>query len=181
MQTTTRVRFDTSGFDRFIRELYQQGATVEQVNEILARIYLSFTKRRFVREAAGGGAWAALQDITVERRKKGKRKGSAQILRDTGQLLNALDIGRHGNRLKKSPRGTMEVGFADTPHTGRGKGDAITYAELADIHQHGDESRNLPARPILVDPDDATKDTMKKTLIRAINQMANKGAMRPRG
>jgi phage virion morphogenesis protein len=38
-----------------------------------------------------GNAWAKLSEVTLQRRRKGKGKGSNKILRDTGRLANSIN------------------------------------------------------------------------------------------
>ncbi len=139
------------------------GGDYEKMFKRWAARYSGFTRRRFQVLSRGGslkGKWAPLAPSTIRRRRKGKGKGSPAILKDTALLFNALTIKAQGNFTKRIPDG-IRYGFADSPHPGAG---GLTYRRLATIHQEGNPKKNLPARPILVEPDAITVSGMMDDL-----------------
>lgn len=76
----------------------------------------------------GGGAWKKLKDDTI------KRKGSTNILEDTGALRASLT--RPG-----APHQVLEVNRLGIVFG--------TTREFAAVHQHGSTYNNRPARPFI--------------------------------
>lgn len=158
-----------------------------------AAIYRGFAKERFVKFSLGGGDWKPLKPSTIARRRKGKAKtvkirrkgktrkkavaqGAVSILWDTGTLLGALDpqasiapgaltefipfgvrVGYGGTAKHPATKGTMKQ------HTTK-----VTIAFIAAVHQHG--SGNIPARPIIVPPDQKTTDMIVNVTERALSE-----------
>ncbi len=128
--------------------------------------YSAFVRRRFNRFSRGGGNWKALKASTKKGRRKGKGAGNAAILKDKGILFGALTIGASGNVTNKIPQG-IEFGFGG----GDRHADAsMSIAKLAEIHQKGSATANIPARPIIVQPDAGTRRGMFKDVKRAFNR-----------
>lgn len=102
---------------------------------------------------------------------------SANILKDTGILFNALTIGQMGNRVQAIPFG-VRYGFTEAPHPPRkgSKKSKLTIARLASIHHNGNPARHLPRRTILVQPDAQTLRGMANDYARAVVRAANGGA-----
>lgn len=151
------LRLNDSKWRRFIRSLRRD--PVRGVRKQWAVRYSAFVRRRYSKE--GDGDWQALAPSTLaKRRKKGK---GAKILRDTGILYGALEVGASGNYLKRLRRG-LRFGFANTPYPGSDK----SIRAIAIIHQRG-SGRN-PKREILVDPDQKTMNGMISDLKRSIKR-----------
>lgn len=136
--------------------------------------YLTFVQRRMQKlgRSGGGGEWPALSPATIRSRrsgKKGKSRG-ATILRDTGLLVSSLQPGASGNlfQIKKT---SVRVGWDGTSHGG-----GLTFRELGLIHNTGEG--NVPARPILVEPDERTKKALKKVATDHIIRVIKKGQRR---
>lgn len=125
-----------------------------------AKRYEVFTRRRWAKQ--GDGRWPALAPGTIKAR-RGSGKG-AKILRDTGALFGATAIGSGGNVAKEGKGCSVDYGFSGTSHDG-----GVTMAELAEIHHHG--KGNVPARPILVQPDRKTIRGMRNDLKRALRRV----------
>jgi hypothetical protein len=89
---------------------------------------------------------------------------SAAILRNTGLLFNAIDVGATGNLFKLEPGGIL-VGFAGAAH-GTGK---ANIAQIASYHDQG--GVHLPRRQILVAPDDQTITGMEADARRAFMRL----------
>jgi hypothetical protein len=155
--------------------------------------YLEFTRRRYMRlsRSGGGGEWPPLSPVTIARRREGRPgssrvrdpvtrrfvqgAGRAAILVDTGSLIAALNIGAPGSLFKHMPGGALRVGFAPTGHPGEG---AMTFAEIATIHNFG--RGRIPARPILVAPDQTTIAGMRSDARRAVSDALRIAAERAR-
>ena len=107
--------------------------------------YSAFARRRFA--AGGDGTWKPLEPSTLAgRRKAGK---GARILRDTGVVFQALEIGAPGNLLKNIPHG-VRFGFGGPARHPDGK------ASIADIGRFHDAGDGVPQRKIIVEPNRAT-------------------------
>lgn len=150
--------------------------------------YLTFVERRFVEQSGGGGDWPALKPATIRSRRTGagvrtaktgrkkdgqtkKPAGDAKILRDTGVLLNALSIGAPGN-LYKSEKIGIRVGFDKSQKRPDG---GVSIGNLAEWHNLG--AGNLPARPILVEPNKQTTDGMLRDAEKAVKILIAKYAI----
>lgn len=127
--------------------------------------YLNFVRVRFLKYSRGGGDWRPLAPATIAARRRGRKRGvpirvnaartggSAAILRDTGTMFRALDIGDQSNA-KPITHG-VRVGFIGRQRAATINGkNVLTVAELASYHQNG--GGRLPKRPMIVDPDRAT-------------------------
>lgn len=147
-----RVRLNVNGLNRFGREVRRSfgGGPIDAMYKKWGARYLAFVRRRFVKFSRGGGDWAPLDPQTVKRRRKGKGRGGAATLRDTGTLLTALTVGSPGNLFKRTSRG-IRVGFGGPSRHPDGK---ATIADIARFHDAG--SGDLPQRSIIVAPDAPT-------------------------
>ncbi|MDO4628234.1 MAG: hypothetical protein Q4C70_03540 [Planctomycetia bacterium] len=139
--------------------------------------YASFMKRRFDTFSQGGGDWKPLAKSTLRARdrkvKKSKKKktqaeavvANHSILVDTGTLRGALNIGATGtgdgaelvtnvNPQESSVTMRFTGKIHPPPKDGKKKKDCkgLTIAALAAIQHYGSQERNIPARPILVEP-----------------------------
>ena len=88
-------------------------------------------KRNFLAQGRPIG-WKPLSAYTLAMRRKGKGTGSAQILRDTGTLMNSINPGAIGS-ITKSGKTEAQVG---------------TAIEYAGLMQYGGTGR-IPARTIV--------------------------------
>jgi hypothetical protein len=143
-------------------------------------IYRSAMRRRFMQLARGGAGWPPLKYATIVRRRHGKKgrykrgaaaykrakaSGGGQVstLLDTGVLVATLDpvfSGPQAGQVQYSlTDGGLAVGIGGGAQKHKG---SITVGALAEIHHRG--LGHVPARPILVDPDDSTKNTMARAL-----------------
>jgi len=162
------AKMDITGLDNLINTLKGNTRAMAAGMHDIGVVYMSFTRRRYIKFSRGGGDWKALKPATVKRRKKGKGKkakgASAKILVDTGILLNALSPGAPGYMNKMIGKKKVRVGFGKTQHKSK-KGEKkkpMTYQRLADIHQRG--LGNSPAREIFVKPDRPALRRMRKVL-----------------
>ncbi len=87
-----------------------------------------------------------------------------RILRDTGMLMAGLTRGGNG-WLERSAGTKLEVGLGGGSHT-----EGLTIGQLAAIHHHGAPERNLPARPIIVQPDARTRERMGRALVSGVQK-----------
>lgn len=171
-----RVVMRFGGLSRIQNALAQRTPPVEKMFGRLLTFYASAMTRRFTQFSRGGGDWPKLADSTIARRrhpkggKRGRRRakvgaGSVSILADTGILRGALSVGAAGNKVRPIPNG-VAFGFADLP---RGKG--ATLSKIAFWHHTG-AGRN-PVRRILVQPDPATRERMKREVSRTVAAILN--------
>lgn len=93
----------------------------------------------------------ARKDVTgtLGKLKKLTSPVGVSILRNTGTLFNALEIGNAGNRVERIPSGVV-YGFQSADHPDEG---AATISQIATWHNTGD---GVPKRTILVVPDEQT-------------------------
>ena len=177
----TRFKLSDAGFRKLEKLNGGANGAWRSTLKKMAKRYEGFTKRWFATE--GGGSWPDLKETTKKRRRKGRGRGGPKVLVDTGVLRRSLIIGDTGNYLRYG-RFSVEYGFANKRHP---EARGLTIRKLAVIHQEGSSKRNLPARPILVEPDSQTKRAMvnyvrqgeRKMLLDA--ERAALGAMRTIG
>lgn len=156
---------------------------------LMAARYRAFLFRRFNINSRGGGDWPPLKESTKSRRRKGKpihRTNPEQvaiesifqkksILVDTGILRSALNVRPAAASFEEISiselHASVAVGFSQMIHpppTKKPKSKRvpkirtpITVTQLAYIHHFGCKKRGLPARPILVPPDEACMKAME--------------------
>jgi hypothetical protein len=176
------VRLNLSPLKRFTRSLQRtRSSDLDAMYKRWAARYLGFAQRRFARQSRGGGEWPRLAQSTVQKRRRGGRSrggsnqvatnpratgGRVAILRDTGTLYGALDIGARSNTRRIN--NGIRVGFMGQQPHGNSR---ITIAHLAAIHQFG--RGRVPKRPIIVEPDRPTIEGMRRDL-----RLAIRGALR---
>lgn len=143
--------------------------------------YRAFAGRRFSQNSRGGGDWAPLKASTLRRRRKGRGRGLvAAILVNTATLKNVLvfKFAGAGGQLREFLRGGnrfrgVRVGFGGPAKHPSG---SKTIAGIANIHQAGNSKGNLPARRIIVEPDDKTMQGMASDVTRRWNHLARGGS-----
>lgn len=146
---------------RPIREALNQWAV------ILARFWTA----RWSFFSAGGGNWKPLNPKYLAWK---MRKGLLPlILRSTDLMFQAFapENARKPGKLSEEIPFGMRVGFGggmQYPHTSNPN---ITVARLAMMHQTGEG--NLPARKIIVPPDQETRAQMRATMEEAIREAAH--------
>jgi len=142
------VRLDMHEFNRFMRQLKPLSRPLRRAFRVVAQMYRSFLKRRFVRLSKGGGEWPPLKTP----RKIGAIE-YARVLWDTGVLIGALDptFANLPGQLEADLRDGIRVGFGGP---GRHPKGLATIADIAGFHQVG--AGDLPIRRIIVDPDIST-------------------------
>ena len=166
MLPDSTVKIETHGLDKFqklIDDGLRPGAPgpIADMFQQWAARYMAFIRRRFTVFSRGGGTWAPLADSTKAQRRgpaKGSRKAkngsrTFSILVDTGILRNSLSPGNPGNMFRPIDGG-MQVGIGPDSHGH----DRITIGDLAVFHHYG--KGRLPARTILVAPDEQTEKGM---------------------
>lgn len=161
-------------------------------------MYSAETRVAFNTNSRGGGAWPPLKPSTIRARadaarnngksvggkaapgikaevtkKKRKKKVTVgrvyAILKDTGQLFNALEVGAPGNSVEDIDGG-VRYGFATTPHARRSaKGGVVTVAQLVYWHHTG--AGHNPVRRILNDPSDDLKKRMKAAGVQMVQKL----------
>jgi hypothetical protein len=155
-----------------------QGSIGKAMREEWPRRYFDFLRRRFRQNSAGGGDWQALSPVTLSkdlgRTPSGKRKRRRGILRVTDTLYNALTPGNAGNIIVHLKNGVRCGIGGSARHPTRG----ITFRALTKIHQEG--TATIPARPIVVEPDQATINTMQNDMKRGFKAFTDT-LPRPKG
>lgn len=189
-----KLKWSFRGLAHLIKEFDMATGLPKGLHLVLAKRYESFIKRRFRDHARGGGSppWQKLSAATIRRRgtpkgatrdrgsmryrskKTGRfvKKGRIEILRDTGTMFKALSIGGPGNTLKKI-KGGVRFSVMGAGRHPRYKG---KIGDLILIHQLG--KGRVPARPVLVEPDEKTVEQMrqatKRTLARVMSEANSK-------
>ena len=160
------VKLDLSPLRRWMGSIISRPVSPE-LGKAWAKIYYSFALRRFNKYGRGGGDWQQLAPSTLEQRKKpNTRRGHVSgvgvtqgtILRDTGSMAQGLEF-KSGAAWSDRHRRGIKVGFGGNRMHGSGK---ITVRELARIHHFGSPARRIPARPIIVQPDQKTFDILRR-------------------
>lgn len=158
--------------------------------------YSGFSKKRYNRNALGAGDWEPLALSTIRARKESKtatknqvkldralarrgivasfqardtRRGTlvaspkkVSILKDTEVLFGSLTIGAAGNAV------TRAIGSVTYSIGGTGQRSVIARA-----HQDGNTKNRMPARRILVQPDEQTLRGLRNDAIRAVRAMSS--------
>lgn len=133
------------------------------------RTYMDATQARFIAQAMGGGSWAELTPFTQRDRKQLGYDPKRPILIRSHVLFNALFPGQPGNLHEVlADRVRDGIGGGDA-HPGYGRGATTTIAAIAAAHQSG--TSIMPARPILIDPQPDTLDSMQTAVARAVESM----------
>lgn len=166
------VKLNLRPLDRLVDKVVNGKGPMRDVYTQWAARYRAFARARFVKLGRGGGDWAPLAESTKRQRRKARRgyKGSRKftILRDTDTLFNALHPQlENPGALKKHLRDGIRVGYGGSARHPKGK---MTIARLAEIHHRG--LGHNPARPIIVEPDRATLNRMKKDYERGLRKLA---------
>lgn len=166
----TSVNINLSKLTRF-RDIVSQdlrGSGTGPVRKALkqwAYRYRAFSRRRYLKESKGGGAWPKLKKGTINRR----RKKSTAILIDTGVMLGGFDpvfSSKPGQVEETIPFG-IRVGVGGSgSHPG-----GITLGELYRIHHFGEGV--VPARTLIVRPDQSTINSMREDMRRALKEASN--------
>ena len=153
MAKSKGMKWDMRGIKKLRRMAKGNDPAVKGLLMDIGKLYLNAMVKRYRKYSKGGGDWAPLDPKTIKRR-RGGGKGVATLV-DTGLLISALAPGANGNQLRKIAPMVVRAGYSEsTKHAKTG----MTFAKLAEIHQNG--NKDLPARPILVEPDDKTKRRM---------------------
>lgn len=125
-------------------------------------VYRQYLRLRYLRYARGGGNWPPLKPATIRRRRG--RGNKVSILIDSGTMIGAFQpafAGKPGQLQEDVPFGVrVGVGGGEHPHA------HISIRELIRIHHFG--LGNVPAREIVVPPDDDTTKTMKRLMVVAV-------------
>ena len=158
------------GIKKLRRMAKGQDPAVPNLLTDIGNLYLAAMVKRYKKFSKGGGHWHKLDAETVKRKgnkknKKRKRQkvtvnqkktgGPTAILVDNGLMIQALAPGGNGQQVRRIGPMVVRAGYSESK---KHAGTNMTFAKLAEIHQNG--NKDLPARPILVEPDDATKRRM---------------------
>ena len=154
-----------------------------KILKVWAQRIRTFLLREFDKNSKGGGKWAPLKrprrepkPARIDKRNAeqvaiGAHFANQAILVDTGALRMALNPREHkpggleAIRIE-GDKATLSVGWGGNdlnPPSKRHKtkrSPHITISELAVIHHYG--TQHIPARPLLVQPNEATMDALTK-------------------
>jgi phage gpG-like protein len=160
------VDFDLSGVNRFFDRLESElvdisGNALGQGFMDAGDSYMAGIRERFGDQSQGGGSWPPLSPNYAKQ--KLKRRGHELILVDTGELFLSLYPSSPNNIRYPLPDGIV-VGTDDPK---------------AHFHQYG--TKKMPARPILVSPDDpdmpsTTLDDMTFDIERGLQKLIDECA-----
>ena len=163
------VKVDLRGlekFDEIINKDLRKGGNgpIRAAMKQWAARYRGFVQRRFVKFSRGGGDWQPLKN----KRRRGK-KGKAALLRDTNTMFAALDpqFQRKPGQLQKDVPFGIKVGYGGG---GSHPISSLSVTKLAELHQTGEG--NLPARQMIVEPDQQTVKGMAADMQRAMGKLA---------
>jgi len=173
--------------DDIRRGLAGGSGPIRDAIRVWAAMYRAFVQERFKRASRGGGEWTGLKEATIKarqrRNKAGRRRGAraagasrAAILWQTGTLVGALQprFGGVVGQLQEDVPFGIRVGYGRDAHPGTDG--RVTVQDLATWHQTG--AGNLPARPIIVDPDRRTVDMMRREMEDAIRRSLRANGIR---
>ncbi|MBQ2622296.1 MAG: hypothetical protein IJF84_13235 [Thermoguttaceae bacterium] len=174
-QSSATIKMEVPDFTQFAYYTRDDGLK-KKIMRLWAKRLRAFLLREFDTNARGGGKWEPLKrprpeprtDISTENAEQvsiSKHFSSQSILIDTGALRMAINPTGHNagglEEIKSEGLGfktTLSVGWGGEdkhpPREGSTVNPHITIGELAVIHHFGNS--NLPARPLLVQPDTPT-------------------------
>lgn len=128
--------------------------------EAAAQRYVNFLRSSYIRRSAGGGGWPGLAESTIKSKEsRGIAENPSAILRESDTLLDLLDAQQTSDG--------YEVGYFDDSTHSRGH---ISIFELVEVHTYG-IGKNLPERPIIVDPDGRTESRMRDDILKSYNKV----------
>lgn len=156
MESTSR--FELQSFMFFMGRLRSE--SFDDVLQADAEVYLSAMRDRYADQSKGSGDWAELKPSTqAERQRLGFGPTRPILVRDH-TLADALIPGNPGYGEERE-QDRLRVGYGGGAiHPGYGESQpGATIAEIALYHQTG--TSRMPARPILVDPDQTTVNAMQ--------------------
>lgn len=122
------------------------------------RRYRAFCVRRFDRYSRGGGDWKKLSPVTIALKK------STAILVDTRTMRLRLPLAIRTSQITKN---SVTLTFRDGYVHPKAR---VSIARLLTKHDLG---RATPKRPILVQPDDQTKQEILRLTTKAFANAAN--------
>lgn len=164
------------------------------IMRVLTQRYRKFANEWFIKQSRGGGKWKPLKPGTIKAKSRRpeaqisktnkEQQALKQFFSDPGQILvftgelegamNYRGTGMVETYSENEKSVSVKIAFAGKLHKkARPSGKAMTIAKLAAIHHFGAPTHNLPARPILVDPDEGTLRSMDRIIEQAIETEMN--------
>lgn len=130
------IKIDDSVFKAFQQSF---PGIKEKANRAAGFVIMNDITERFEGEGNPPAKWTPLSPITIKRREKRANGGVIRILNDTGALKSSFMVGDEDNYFK-ADQSKVTVG---------------TQKIYAAPHQWGWEKKNIPARPMIIDPKDS--------------------------
>lgn len=161
MQTEIKINYDLSRFEKLLE--LEDRQHIDPIFEAWGTIYRAAMQERFSKFARGGGDWEPLAPSTIKRRRRPKRgrkkkQRTASILMNTGTLWGTLSPQFNvDGQYQVIDKNSVSIGIEGGEHPS-----GMTIGKLAAIHHYGTE--HIPARSILVEPDEATQDQMARAM-----------------
>jgi phage gpG-like protein len=131
----------------------------EKANRAAGFVLMDDIAERFEGEGNPPTKWTPLQPITIKRRMKRANGGAIRILNDSGALKGSFMVGGDDNFFKATQH-KVTVG---------------TKKVYAAPHQWGWKAKNIPARPMIVAPNDSPD--LKDKLINAYAEVLRRGLL----
>ena len=98
--------------------------------------------RQNIRSNGGSLGWQKLADSTLSRKEKKNSKYPTSILRMTGLYYRSI------TQWTDSSTGAKFLGVKPRTYYPKEGASGLTVLQVANIHEAGSESRNIPARPL---------------------------------
>jgi hypothetical protein len=152
MSVETKINLN-GRIQRLVEVVEGDPKALEGIFKVMDRIYRAFIRLRWRRFSKGGGNWAPLSPLTV------KRKGNDLILIDTKLAYESVspefeEVFSILPNKRTQYKAVVTFGSKEMYPSG------ISVNQVMSYHQEGTDS--MPARPVLVSPDTATKRNMER-------------------
>jgi hypothetical protein len=161
------IQVNVGGLEKLRKAVLANPALGRAIAHAWELVYRSFTRLRFAKFSKGGGDWAPLKPSTLKRRRGGG--GNAAILRDTGAMFASLQPTTDSGSILQST--ALPFGLRMDLEGAKSYANGPTLAEVATYHHKG--GGRLPAREILVKPDQKTIESMASHAKRIVVKHAN--------
>lgn len=173
MQALATATLKLDGLKQYRKLIEANGPPVQRILTKWEARYRAYAWNHFDIASKGGGKWPPLSPITIERRRRGKRKDAprATILRDTNTLFTVLNpgIANAPGSVSRRQGFSVTVGYGGPAGHPNGK---ATIADIAAFHNAG-EGR-VPKREIIIKPTAELMNTMVEDARVELQREANR-------